>query len=818
MNNLISKYSLTLFITLIALSSLTAQNISIEGANTSTAGSTESFGIDNSICSSCGATYGFQVIVPAGGSVNISQTYTEGTYFFSSQTSLNVTFNEPGIYGIAWFWNNHSCGGCGFQGNTPIHTIRISPDGSGGSGGSGSTSSSCCDYALELGNSSTNKIVDLIHDNSSNDILVLEENNNGIALTKQNGLGEIMWNKKIDSDSKPISLIKSSLDNTFYITAEKENDVVIYKVNNNGIVQWAKKYGLTTNDENTPDTKPYLVPTSGNNYFLMFNTQVNDLNNLGLIKISATGNKLLSKTFGTSENFPLIYEHHISDGSNGVISVGGAIDHTSIIYRINSSGNLTTQKGHFISGSTNNKSARNYRAIKVSGGYVTLAAKNISGNNYNIELRKYDNSFEVQWSKTILKENHRWLIEKADLTTDNNGNIFVGYINKTLSDASNSSASLLRFSTSGDLLSKKSYNSNIANIVLDFSDNNCDNLLIGMTKNAGQYGSSDMAISKSGISLNNCLFDNDNHSTLNNSLSNTDQDLLHERAHTFQSPNYTVLSTTNLSYSINDICSSASFCDLQANFTYDGTPFCAGEPIQFTNTSFDGLNNINQNIWYFNDGSPANTNQNPTHTFEEGGTYEVKLVIGNNNDCVECYDTIIQTIVIPENCPQPCENCIGSFSPNPGKKYVISGWAKEATQNVNTTNYQNPFITIDFSLAGGNTQSVGPFETKGLIIDGWQQIESEFVVPLNTVDITLHLKSNSGTVYFDDIRVFPFDGSMTSFVYDPVSLKLTAELDERNYATFYEYDEEGKLVRVKKETERGIMTIKETKSFTKKTW
>ena len=47
---------------------------------------------------------------------------------------------------------------------------------------------------------------------------------------------------------------------------------------------------------------------------------------------------------------------------------------------------------------------------------------------------------------------------------------------------------------------------------------------------------------------------------------------------------------------------------------------------------------------------------------------------------------------------------------------------------------------------------------------------------------------------------------------DPVNLRLMAELDENNYATFYEYDDDGTLVRLKKETERGIKTIKETRS------
>jgi len=53
---------------------------------------------------------------------------------------------------------------------------------------------------------------------------------------------------------------------------------------------------------------------------------------------------------------------------------------------------------------------------------------------------------------------------------------------------------------------------------------------------------------------------------------------------------------------------------------------------------------------------------------------------------------------------------------------------------------------------------------------------------------------------------------MRSFVYDPESLRLVAELDEYNFATYYEYDDEGNLVRVKKETTEGIKTISETRS------
>ena len=93
-----------------------------------------------------------------------------------------------------------------------------------------------------------------------------------------------------------------------------------------------------------------------------------------------------------------------------------------------------------------------------------------------------------------------------------------------------------------------------------------------------------------------------------------------------------------------------------------------------------------------------------------------------------------------------------------------------------------------------------------------QRIENEFTVPNAASKIFIKLK-NSGTddVFFDDVRVFPKHGEMKSFVYDPVTLRFVAELDENNYATFYEYDEQGNLVRIKKETERGIMTINENR-------
>jgi hypothetical protein len=64
----------------------------------------------------------------------------------------------------------------------------------------------------------------------------------------------------------------------------------------------------------------------------------------------------------------------------------------------------------------------------------------------------------------------------------------------------------------------------------------------------------------------------------------------------------------------------------------------------------------------------------------------------------------------------------------------------------------------------------------------------------------------------DDVRIQPFKSTLKTFVYDPKNLWLVAELDNQNYATFYNYDEEGTLTQVKKETVKGVQTLKTTRS------
>lgn len=151
-----------------------------------------------------------------------------------------------------------------------------------------------------------------------------------------------------------------------------------------------------------------------------------------------------------------------------------------------------------------------------------------------------------------------------------------------------------------------------------------------------------------------------------------------------------------------------------------------------------------------------------------------------------------------------------SFSPIAGKTIVVSAWVKEQ-QDCKDTTYTGNYIALVIKQPGDSNSIVA--HPKGAIIEGWQRYEEVISIPEDAVSLSLLMKATAGhAVYFDDIRIHPYNANMKSFVYSPSDLRLMAELDENNYATFYEYDDDGTLIRLKKETERGIKTITETRS------
>ena len=215
----------------------------------------------------------------------------------------------------------------------------------------------------------------------------------------------------------------------------------------------------------------------------------------------------------------------------------------------------------------------------------------------------------------------------------------------------------------------------------------------------------------------------------------------------------------------------------------------------------------------------ANLVQTESHT----GRFSMKLPAGSApGNPFNATRTLITAPCNPaaDDMPYTVKDCdmIGLFAPHTyegNKEYIASYWVKQATgNNARIFDYPNTALNIYFNAS--TTPRVPTTISKSDIIDGWQRVEYRFnILGTDVGDIKVEFV-NSGTndAFIDDIRIQPFNSSMKAFVYDPISLRLWAELDERNFATLYEYDEEGTLLRIKKETEKGIMTIQESRNNT----
>jgi len=165
----------------------------------------------------------------------------------------------------------------------------------------------------------------------------------------------------------------------------------------------------------------------------------------------------------------------------------------------------------------------------------------------------------------------------------------------------------------------------------------------------------------------------------------------------------------------------------------------------------------------------------------------------------------------------------GSTELQPGKTYVFSAWVSLGANYDGYTLEDKVRISYDPDPTQSGFVSFLP---SGPMINGWQRVETTFIAEENSSQPDGYWKIGFNIIdpdmaqfpaYIDDIRIYPLDGNIQTYVYDPLNYRLSAVLDNNNFATFYHYDEEGNLFLVKKETAEGVKTIQETREYVKNT-
>lgn len=200
---------------------------------------------------------------------------------------------------------------------------------------------------------------------------------------------------------------------------------------------------------------------------------------------------------------------------------------------------------------------------------------------------------------------------------------------------------------------------------------------------------------------------------------------------------------------------------------------------------------------------------------------------GNVSLRVDPADSLIQEIALnpnyveftPSNAHETyaytagLEDQIIPFRPTPGD-YIASMWIREENLTGLDTSFYDSYMVIETEDDLGNKVR-NELHPTGLIIEGWQRVEVKITIPNDAEVLRIKFKTDATKAWFDDFRIYPYNGSMKSYAYDDRTLRLMAELDENNYATYYEYDLEGNLIRIKKETIRGIKTLQESRQYQK---
>jgi hypothetical protein len=219
-------------------------------------------------------------------------------------------------------------------------------------------------------------------------------------------------------------------------------------------------------------------------------------------------------------------------------------------------------------------------------------------------------------------------------------------------------------------------------------------------------------------------------------------------------------------------------------------------------------------------GMEAHTGNYSLLVSDPKGAYTNRLLRNNYNELPKFSFNTSNEMILGEG------GMLETFKAVEGQKYVVSGWIKgDVASASDPENLTKSKIVVEgwSDDQDGSAVFYSAIATKaGPKVEGWTRVMTTFEIPLGAAGpvggfVKIKLIPGTGqTAYFDDIRIHPFNSNMKSFAYDYRTSRLMAELDENNYATFFEYNDEGQLLRNKKETEKGIVTLKETRSRVRK--
>lgn len=165
--------------------------------------------------------------------------------------------------------------------------------------------------------------------------------------------------------------------------------------------------------------------------------------------------------------------------------------------------------------------------------------------------------------------------------------------------------------------------------------------------------------------------------------------------------------------------------------------------------------------------------------------------------------------------------------PTIGDGFTLRLWAKNELKGPNNkVIFGDGTNHIEAQLKNGGTVFTSSREKKIAQVGEWVLLEYKFEAQslgspsAAAYDLTLKAVGREAdgaaltSVIVDDIRIQPTNAEMKTHVYDNKNFKVLATFGAEHFGMFYQYNDEGKLVRTLVETERGMKTVQENQMNT----
>lgn len=125
--------------------------------------------------------------------------------------------------------------------------------------------------------------------------------------------------------------------------------------------------------------------------------------------------------------------------------------------------------------------------------------------------------------------------------------------------------------------------------------------------------------------------------------------------------------------------------------------------------------------------------------------------------------------------------------------YVLSAWVYSDNPEAQLSLFSKTDLNKDDYYSNYLVEQNATTQTGEWV---YLEVEIEITSDVNYVYFRLDNNSESGSVWFDNIRFHPKDAQMTTYTHDPL-IGITSQTDPNGITTYYEYDDFGRLVRIK---------------------